>query len=236
MIIKLAPTVIEDADREAVCAALREPSIGYGPVVEGFEKAVLDHFPKEEAVATISGTAALHLALLIVGVRPGDAVLMPTLTFAASAHAARYVGAEPFLFDVDPHYRQLDVPRLEGWLASQCERRDQCVFHRASNRRVGAIVPVDLLGHPCDTDALRRAVEPLEIPIVEDAAQSFGAQLRGRPLGVGADVICVSFNANKTITAGGGGMLLSNSPELIEEARLLANQGKAPGKGYVHPK
>jgi len=236
MTIKLAPPVIKDEDRESVCASLRETNIGYGPVVEEFEQAIREHFPKEGAVATISGTAALHLALLVVGVKAGDAVLIPTLTFAASAHAARYVGAEPFLFDVDPHYRQLDVPRLEEWLASRCERRDEGVFHRASNRRIGAIVPVDLLGHPCDTDALRRAVEPLKIPIVEDAAQGFGAQLRGRPLGGGADVICLSFNANKTITTGGGGMLLSNNPEVIKEARLLANQGKAPGKRYVHPR
>lgn len=236
MTIKLAPPVIKDEDREAVAAALEPSSIADGPVVEAFAEAVLERFSKEEAVATISGTAALHLGLLVAGVEAGDAVLMPTLTFAAPAHAARYVGAEPFLFDVDPDYRQLDVPRLREWLEAECERREGGAFHRESGRRIGAVVPVDLLGHPCDTDSLKEAVEPFAIPIVEDAAQGFGAELRERPLGAGADVVCVSFNANKMITTGGGGMLLADDPELIAEAAHLAGQAKIRGKEYVHDK
>jgi perosamine synthetase len=236
MTIKLSPPVINDEDRDSVSAALRETDIAYGPVVKAFEREVLEHFASEQAVATISGTAALHLALIVVGVRAGDAVLIPTLTFAAPAHAARYVGAEPFLFDVDPEYRQLDVPRLHEWLEAECDRRDDGTFHRRSGRRIGAVVPVDLLGHPCDTDSLREAVTPFGVPIVEDAAQAFGAKLRGRPLGGSADVVCVSFNVNKTITTGGGGMLLSRNPKLVEEASFLASQAKAPGKEYVHSK
>jgi perosamine synthetase len=236
MTIKLSPPVVKDEDRASVCEALQQDVIAYGPVVEEFEETVLDHFAMDFAVATISGTAALHLALLVVGVRPEDAVLMPTLTFAAPAHAIRYVAAEPFLFDVDPQFRQLDVPRLREWLEAECERKGDGAFHRKSERRIGAVIAVDLLGHPCDVDSLREAVDPFGIPIVEDAAQALGSELRGRPLGANADAVCVSFNVNKMITTGGGGMLLTKKSSLAEEAELLANQAKTPGREYVHAK
>ena len=232
--VKLAAPTITDEDRERVCEALCDPGIAYGPVVDAFEGAVASALDRDHGVATISGTAALHLALLAVGVEPGDLVLMPTLTFAAPAHAVRYVGAEPLLFDVEPLYRQLDMERLAEWLGSECDLAGGRAVHRASGRPIGAALPVDLLGHPCDVTALKRATEPLGIPIIEDAAQALGARRRGRPMGHGANVVCLSFNANKMITTGGGGMLVADDEDVIERARLLANQAKDEGIEYIH--
>jgi perosamine synthetase len=233
--VQLATPAIKRADRRRVWKALKSPQIAYGPTVDEFEAGIAERVARHEGVATISGTAALHLALLAVGVRPEDLVLVPSLTFVAPANAARYVGATPFLFDAEPEYRQLDVDRLSEWLHEECEITAKGTVHRASATRIGAIVPVDLLGHPCDVPRLAKLTESFRLPIVEDGAQAFGATHEGRPLGTGADVLCLSFNANKIITTAGGGMLLSDDKDLIEKVRCLANQAKAKGKEYVHP-
>jgi perosamine synthetase len=232
--LTLSAPAISAEDRQRVCEALADPRIAYGPTVEEFERAVADLLGFRRALATISGTAALHLALIVVGVRPGDIVLVPSLTFVAPANAARYVGAEPLFFDSEPAYRQLDVDRLGAWLRDECQTIDGEPFHQASGRRIGAVVAVDLLGHPCDVDRLAQFTTPLGIPIVEDGAQALGASLRGRPIGAGAKVLCLSFNANKIITTGGGGMLLSDDTEAVDRARFLANQAKDEGPDYVH--
>ena len=233
--IELCDPWVTDRDREAVSESIADGRLAFGPVVDEFEAAVAEVCDKAEGVAVASGTAALHLALLAVGVQPGDLVLMPSLTFVAPANAVRYVGAEPFLLDSEPHFRQLDTGRLGEWLASECETNETGTIHRPSGRAVRAIIVVDLLGHPCDSDAVREALEPFDIAVVEDAAQAFGARLRERPLGTAADALCVSFNANKLITCGGGGMVLSNHPKLIDRVRFLANQAKEEGPEYVHP-
>jgi perosamine synthetase len=228
-----APEITPE-DRRRVFEALADTQIAYGPTAEEFERKIASTVEKRKGLATSSGTAALHLALLAVGVQPGDLVLVPSLTFIAPANAARYVEAEPLLFDSEPIYRQLDVGRLGAWLEEECDQQDGGAIHSASGRRIGAIVPVDLLGHPCDVGALAEFAKPRHIPIVEDGAQALGATHRGRPIGAYADVLCLSFNANKIITTGGGGMLLSDNGELVDRARLLANQAKVSNDEYLH--
>lgn len=225
---------ITPEDRQKVFEALADTQIAYGPTAEEFEREIASTVGKREGLATSSGTAALHLALLAVGVLPGDLVLVPSLTFISPANAARYVEAELLLFDSEPSYRQLDVGRLGDWLEEECEQGDDRAIHSASGRRIGAIVPVDLLGHPCDVGALSELARPLHIPIVEDGAQALGATHRGRPIGADADVLCLSFNANKIITTGGGGMLLSDDKDVVDRARLLANQAKVASDEYLH--
>ncbi len=230
----LCAPAISLEDRRRVFETLADPRISNGPAVAEFERKLASTLGLREGVATSSGTAALHLALLAVGVRPGDLVLVPSLTFIAPANAARYVEAEPLLFDSEPSYRQLDVERLGAWLDEECAESGDGTIHSATGRRIGAVVPVDLLGHPCDIARLAELTVPLGIPIVEDGAQGLGATHRGRPVGAKADILCLSFNANKIITTGGGGMLLSNDSELVKTARLLANQAKVDGDEYIH--
>jgi perosamine synthetase len=234
-LIELCRPWVTTEDREAVSAAIADGKLAFGPVVREFESRIAEICDQAEGVAVASGTAALHLALLAAGVQPGDQVLMPSLTFVAPANAARYVSAEPLLLDSEPDFRQLDIERLGEWLASECEPDETGAIYKASRRRISAIIAVDLLGHPCDIDAVREAVKPFGIAVIEDAAQAFGGRLRTRPLGAAADALCVSFNANKLITCGGGGMVLSNDRELIERVRFLANQAKDEGREYVHP-
>lgn len=217
-------------------AALIGPRIAYGPTAERFEREVASRLGLDQGVALSSGTAALHLALIAVGVGEGDFVPMPTLTFVAPAHAASYVGAKPLFFDAEPHYRQLDTDHLITWLQEQCESDGKNTIHRKTGRRIGAIVAVDLLGHLCDLELLSETARRLGIPLIEDAAQGLGATLRGRPVGTNADVTCLSFNANKLVTSGGGGMLLTKHEKMIDEVRSLANQAKEEGPDYVHDK
>jgi dTDP-4-amino-4,6-dideoxygalactose transaminase len=232
--VGVAPPVITANDRERVSAALDGVEIAYGKVVNEFEQAVARRLDLGMGVALISGTAALHLALHAVDVRRNDLVLMPTLTFVAPANAARYLGAQPLFFDSEPEYRQLDVDRLVAWLQDECDSDGTRAVHARTGRRIGAIMPVDLLGHPCDVGRLAGTAREMGIPIVEDAAQALGATLRGRTVGAEADVTCLSFNANKIVTSGGGGMLLSKDRTVIIRVRSLANQAKEGGPYYVH--
>jgi perosamine synthetase len=234
--IALAPPNIGAAERQAVCDALASPWIVDGEPVESFEQAVGRHCGGRLAVATSSGTAALHLALLAAGIGPGDAVLMPALTFVAPANAVRYTGAVPLMLDVEPDYRQLDLELLAAWLRDRCERRDgDLVTKDARALRIAAVMPVDLLGHPTDIAALRAVLAPYEgnVTIVEDAAEALGAMSHDRPVGAASDVVCLSFNANKIVTAGGGGMVVCDHEKFAKRVRLLANQAK-DGDGWEH--
>jgi dTDP-4-amino-4,6-dideoxygalactose transaminase len=233
-VVRLAAPEITSEDREEVAAVLRGSQIAYGSTSEEFERAVGSRLGLEHAHAVVSGTAALHLALIAMGVKPGDLVLMPSLTFVAPAHAASYIGAVPRFFDSEPDYMQLDVPGLLAWLEHECEPDGKGAVRTAEGERIGAIIPVDLLGQLCDVGALSDRVRPMGIPVIEDAAQALGATLRGEEAGVHADITCLSFNANKIVTSAGGGMLLSNDKRRIETARSLANQAKADPRYYVH--
>ena len=175
-------------------------------------------------VALSSGTAALHLALLLVGVAAGDAVIVPTLTFAATANAVRYVGAEPVFVDAEPTSWNLDPVLVETALDELS----------AAGQRVGAVVTVDLYGQCADHDAVRAVCTPRGVPIVEDAAEAVGATWQGRPAGTLGDIGVFSFNGNKTMTTGGGGMLITPDPDVADRARHLATQAREPVLHYEH--
>jgi perosamine synthetase len=232
--LALSAPNIGDAERALVDKALRSPDIAYGPIVVDFEHALAAELGRRHAIALISGTAALHLALLAVGVQPSDEVLMPTLTFVAPANAVRYVGAHPVLFDAEPRYRQMDLERFCAWLRGTCVATPSGAMNHRTRRRVAAVIAVDLLGHPTDIAALREHVAPYKIPIVDDAAEALGARAHGKPIGMGADIVCLSFNANKIVTTGGGGMLLCDDDELASRVWHLASQAKERGDAYDH--
>lgn len=205
-----------------------------GPFVSRFESLLASATGREYAVATSSGTTALHLALMGAGVGPGSEVAMSTLTFIAPANAVRYVGAWPAFIDADPQYWEMDVAKLADFLDRGCERRDGALYNRATGRPVRAILPVDILGHPVDMDAILELAARHSLKVVEDATESLGGKYRGRPIGSMAEVSCLSFNGNKLITSGGGGALVTDSPALAARARHLSTQAKIDSLEFVH--
>lgn len=205
-----------------------------GPFVDRFEREIAAATGSPHAVAMMNGTAALHLALQLIGVGPGDEVLVPTLTFIAPVNAVRYCGAEPVFMDADPATWQLDADKAARFLAEQGERRGEATINRRTGRRLAAIVPVHLLGLACDMDRVLAFAQRHRLPVVEDAAEAMGVRFRGRHVGTFGDIGVLSFNGNKVITSGGGGMLLTASGERAARARSLSTQAKDDGQEYVH--
>jgi perosamine synthetase len=232
--IALASPDIGDLERELVDESLRSGWIAYGPFVDRFEDELRRRLDVRHAVAVSSGTAALHVALVVAGVQPDDEVPVSTLTFISPANAIRYAGAWPVLIDAEPRYGQLDVEKLAAFLAEECERRDGGLYNRATGRRIGALLPVHVLGHPADVDRVAELAAEYGVPVVEDAAEGLGAELRGRPVGGLGVTGCLSFNGNKIITCGGGGMVVTDDDDVAERVRYLVTQAKDDPLEYVH--
>ena len=189
-----------------------------GSFIPRFEDAVRSVTGAEHAVALSSGSAALHIALLVAGIQPGDKVIVPATTFVATANAVLQCGAEPVILDVEPDTWGLDVNRLADYLA---------------NHPVQGVLPVHLYGHPCRLDAIRGLAQRYGAVVIEDAAEALGATYKGCP--IGRDGLAVlSFNGNKLVTTGGGGMLLTDDPAHAERARTLSNQEKLDGDALIY--
>ena len=205
-----------------------------GPSVDRFEKLAADRAGTRYAVATVNGTAALHVALMIAGVGRDDEVLVSTLTFIAPANAVRYVGAWPVFIDAEPRFWQMDPERVADFLDRDCRRDGAALRNRRTGRRVAAILPVHILGHPVDLDPILQVAEKYGLPVIEDATEGLGAKYRGRSLGGIGHAGCFSFNGNKIITTGGGGMYVTDNPDWAERARYLTTQAKDDPIEYVH--
>ena len=205
-----------------------------GSFVPRFEALLAARTGRRFAVATTSGTAALHVALLVAGVRPDDEVLVSSLTFIAPANAIRYVGAWPVFVDADPVYWQMDPDLVRNFLRNDCRSKAGVLFNRTTGRRVSCIIPVHILGHPVDMRPLQELACEFNLRIVEDATESLGAQYRGKAVGNLGESACFSFNGNKLITTGGGGMLVTDNPGWAETARMLTTQHKDDPIEYVH--
>ncbi len=205
-----------------------------GRYVNQFESMVADVARSKFGVATSSGTAALHLALIVAGVQPDDEVLVSDLTFVAPVNAIRYVGAWPVLVDAEPHFWQMDVSRVEQFLTQDCHRSNGATINSRTGRRVRAIIPVHILGHAVDMDPLLDLAGRYDLVIIEDATESLGGTYKGRPLGSIGRIGCFSFNGNKLLTTGGGGMLVSDDEQLAKHARYLSMQAKDDPVRYVH--
>jgi len=195
-----------------------------GPHLNAFEDEMVAYTGSGYAAGLSSGTGALHLALIILGVKPGDVVLTSTLTFSATANAITYLGATPAFVDSTRESWNMDP----GLLAEDLDRRAK----NATLPKV--VVPVDLYGQMADMDPIRAACEKYSIPIIEDAAEALGATYKGKSAGTFGDLGVLSFNGNKIITTSGGGMLLANRKEWIDEARFLATQSRDPAPYYQH--
>ncbi|MGW0433342.1 DegT/DnrJ/EryC1/StrS family aminotransferase [Micromonospora sp. NPDC003197] len=223
--IYLSPPDVGPLEDAYVRAALRSGWVApVGPELDAFEREIADRVGTGYAVGVSSGTAALHLALLSLGVGPGQVVVVPTLTFVATANAVGYAGARPVLVDVDPATGNIDV----GLLSELLDRL------RHAGEHVGAVMPVDMFGTCADYATLLPICAAAGIPVVEDAAQALGATYQGRPAGSFGRIAALSFNGNKIITTSGGGMLVSDDATLIDRCRHLATQAREPVAHYEH--
>jgi perosamine synthetase len=205
-----------------------------GAFVERFEAEFAARLGAAHAVATVNGTAALHVALRAVGLRPEDEVLVPSFTFIAPANAVRYAGAWPVFVDAEPDTWQMDPARVVHFLERQCQRVGDELRNRATGRRIGAVLPVHVLGHPVDLAPILAVAERYGLPVIEDAAESLGARYRGQPVGRLGRIACFSFNGNKLMTTGGGGMLVTDDPSLAEQAHYLTTTAKDDAVEGVH--
>ena len=219
--IYLSPPDISPRDHASVDAVLTSNWVApVGPALDAFEAAVAERAQRSHAVALSSGTAALHLALQILGVGPGDAVLCPSLTFAASANPICYQGAEPIFIDSEPRTWNMDPDLLQQALRT--------------HPNIKAVIVVHLYGQCAEMDRILEICEAHKLPLIEDAAEALGASYHGRAAGSMGAFSFFSFNGNKIITTSGGGMLLADDAKLIERARYLATQAREPVAHYEH--
>lgn len=209
-----------------------------GSYVERFEREFCAYAGARHAVACVNGTAALQVALRIVGVRPGDEVIVPTLTFIAPVNAVRYLDAQPIFMDCDDYYN-LDAAKTRDFIERETRYIGGHTVNRQTGRRIAALVPVHVFGNAVALGALIPLCQEHNIRIVEDASESLGTwyaadAFAGKHAGTLGDIGCFSFNGNKIITTGGGGMIVTDAPAYAEKAQYLTTQAKDDGIRYIH--
>ena len=219
MTIPIAEPWLGDEEIQNVIEAVRSGWISSkGKFIHEFEDAFAKYCGAEHGVATSNGTTALHLALAGLGIKKGDEVIVPTLTFIATANAVTYTGATPIFVDSHPDYWCIDPEKIEEKIT----------------QRTKAIIPVHLYGHPCDMDLINTIAKTYKLWVIEDAAEAHGAEYNGRKVGTLSDIACFSFYGNKLVTTGEGGMCLTNNEEIAARLRILRDHGQNPNRRYWH--
>lgn len=206
-----------------------------GSYVTRFERQLAEFTGVRHAVAVVNGTAALHLCLVLAGVRAGDEVLVPTLTFIATANAVSYCGATPHLIDSNLGNLGVDPARLDDYLREVAELRMGICRNKRTGARIAAILPMHVFGLPVDMDAVTAVCAPWGITVVEDAAESLGSYYKGRHTGHSAVVAALSFNGNKVVTTGGGGAIVTNDDVLAKRAKHLSTTARVAHQwSFIH--
>jgi perosamine synthetase len=206
-----------------------------GSFVDEFEARLATLCQTKAAIAVVNGTAALHVALRVAGVGTGDEVIVPALTFVATANAVSYCGAVPHFVDAEGDHLGLDPQKLKLHLDRAAQYRDGVCVNRQTGRVIRAVIPVHVFGHPVDMDALNAVCDSFGLAIVEDATESLGSTYRGRPCGGLGRVGVLSFNGNKIVTTGGGGAVVTNDVQLARRVKHLTTTAKVPHQwDFVH--
>jgi perosamine synthetase len=206
-----------------------------GTFIDEFESRLAAFTGAKYAVATVNGTSALHVCLQLAGVCANDEVIVPTLTFVATANAISYCGAVPHFADAAEDTLGIDPGKLENYLSRIVVRKQEDSYNRQTGRRIRAVVPVHTFGHPSDLDSLKEISSKFNLILVEDAAESLGSRYRGKHTGHHGHSGALSFNGNKIVTTGGGGAILTNSPETAVAARHLTTTARVPGRmDFLH--
>lgn len=205
-----------------------------GSYVTQFEEMVAGFAGAKYGVAAVNGTAALHISLLLSGVKENDYVILPNLTFVASANSIKYLGADPLLIDADPDLWQMDLDLLEEFLENETDEKNGDLIYIKDGRRIGAIMPVHILGNMCDMDRFLSIVKKYPLPIVEDSTEALGTTYKGKSAGTFSPLACFSFNGNKIISTGGGGVIVTDDEALAKHAKHLTTTAKASPDEYYH--
>lgn len=206
-----------------------------GKFVDRFEKGLEEYTGAKHAVAVVNGTEALHISLLLAGVKPFDEVLIPSLTFIATANAVKYCGATPHFVDSNEDTLGMNPFSLREYLKKNSEIHNGVCFNFRTGNPIRAIVPVHIFGHPCDLEGLISIAKDYKLQLIEDAAESLGSKYQGKHTGTFGLLGTLSFNGNKTITTGGGGAILTNDSKLAIRARHLTTTAKKPHCWeYIH--
>lgn len=205
-----------------------------GPFVDRFERDLATYTGAKFGVATSTGTAALHIALLVTGIQPEDEVLVSTLTFIAPVNAIRYVGAWPVFIDAEPTYWEMDPQKVCDFVEKDCSWKNGELRNQHTGRRVRAIMPIHILGHPVDMDPILEVARKYNLIVIEDATESLGAKYKGKMTGKIGDIACFSFNGNKIITTGGGGMIITDNEAWARKAKYLTTQAKDDPVEFIH--
>lgn len=199
-----------------------------GKFVDRFEESVKDFTGANSAVVCVNGTNALHIAMLLVGVERNDEVITQALTFIATCNAISYIGAHPIFLDVDKDTMGLSPISVENWLKDNAEIKNSICYNKKTGRRVKACIPMHTFGHPVHLDKLIDVCKRYHLELIEDAAESLGSFYKGKHTGTFGKIGVISFNGNKTITTGGGGMLLFQDEKLAKKAKHITTQAKVP--------
>ena len=206
-----------------------------GKFVDRFEEMMVDYTGTQKAVVCVNGTNALHMAMLLVGVEREDEVITQALTFIATCNAISYIGAHPVFIDVDKDTMGLSPDAMEAWLKENAIIKGESCYNRRTGRKIKACVPMHTFGHPVHLDKLIEVCNRYHLELIEDAAESLGSFYKGKHTGTFGKIGAISFNGNKTITTGGGGMLLFQDEKLGNFAKHLTTQAKVPHRWeFVH--
>jgi aminotransferase in exopolysaccharide biosynthesis len=201
-----------------------------GKYVDQFEQKIAAFTGAKFAIATVNGTSALHISLLLTGVERETEVITQALSFIATCNAISYCGAEPVFVDVDKQTLGLSPQSLEAFLNENAEIKNQQCYSKKTNKRISACVPMHTFGHPCEIDKIQAICEQWHIPLVEDAAESLGSYYKNQHTGNFGKLAAISFNGNKIVTAGGGGVVLTNDEKLAKKAKHITTTAKVPHK------
>jgi len=205
-----------------------------GGFVNRFEDMVAGYAGCKYAIATTNGTSALHVSLVACGITSGDEVIVPSLTFIATANVVRYCNAEPVFMDCDKDTLCIDTAKLREFLKNNTYTENNTTYNSETRRPIRAIIPVHLFGHPSDMDSLIELSKEYNLIIIEDATESLGSQYRGQQTGSFGRIGCFSFNGNKLITTGGGGMVVTDDEVLAKNIRHLTTQARSDAVEYNH--
>ena len=227
--IPLHRPVFEGNEREYLVDCVDSNFVSsVGSRVTEFEGMIAEYTGSKYAIATVNGTAALHTAIELAGVEPGDEVISQALTFIATCNAISYVGAKPIFIDVDLDTMGLSPEALKKFLENNAEKRTNGTFNKISGKKISACIPMHTFGFPCRIEEIAQICNDWNIFLIEDAAESLGSFVKGRHTGTFASISTLSFNGNKIITTGGGGMIITDDSKLAERAKHITTTAKVP--------
>jgi len=205
-----------------------------GKFVDQFGLELRNMVETSYAVPVSSGTAGLHVSLIALGLKENEEVIVPSLTFVATANVIRYCHAFPVFIDIEPDYLTLDIEKVKSFLDKECTQKKEGLYNKTSGRKVCGIIPVHLYGHPVAMDSILALASKYNLFVLEDATESIGSKYNGKNTGTLGEIGVYSFNGNKMITTGGGGMVITDNEMLAKKIQHLTTQAKAAGNEYYH--